>query len=76
MEYIKQKTFTWINRMNNGHLPSNIAWVAYMLQLWTGSQYRLVTMTNDLEEAESLLHDEDQEMINILGISQNIMRGL
>ena len=76
LDYIKKKTSTWINRMKNGHLPSNITWVAYKLQLWTGLRYGLGTMTDNLEEAESLLHNEDQEMLNIVGISQNIMRGL
>ena len=76
LDYIKKKTSTWIKRMKNGHLPSTIAWVAYKLQLWTGLQYGLSTMTNDLEETKSLLHNEDQEMLNILGIYQNIPRGL
>ena len=62
--------------MINGHLPSNIPWVAYKLQLWTGLHYRLGIMTNNLEEAEALLHNEDQEMLNILGISRNITRGI
>ena len=61
LEYIKKKTSTWTNKMKNGHLPSNIAWVAYKLQLWTGLRHGLGTMTNNLEEAESLLHIEDQE---------------
>ena len=55
--------------MKNGHLPSIIAWVAYKLQLWTGLRYRLGTMTNNLEEAESLLHNEDREVLNIIGIT-------
>ena len=62
--------------MKNGHLPSNIPWVAYKLQLWTGLHYGLGTMTNDLEEAESLRHNEDHEVLHILGITQKIMRGL
>ena len=36
LDYIKKKTSTWINIMKNGHLPSNIAWVAYKLQLSAG----------------------------------------
>jgi len=76
LDYIKKKTSTWINIMKNGHLPSNIAWVAYKIQLWTGLRYGLGTMKNDLEEAESLLLNEDQEMLNILGISRNISRGI
>ena len=36
LDYIKKKASTRTNRMKNGHLPSNIAWVAYKLQLWAG----------------------------------------
>jgi hypothetical protein len=71
LDYIKNKTSNWANIMKNGHLPSNFAWVAYKLQLWTSLQYGLGTMTNDLEEAGSLLHNEDQEVLNILGIRHN-----
>ena len=76
LDYIKKKTSTWINIMKNGHLPSNITWVAYKLQLWMGLRYRLGTMTNDIKEADALLQNEDQEVLNILGITQNITRGL
>ena len=76
LDYIKKKTSIWINIMKNRHLPSNIAWVAYKLQLWMGLPYGLGTTTNDAKEAKAVLHDEDREMLNILGIPWNVTRGL
>jgi hypothetical protein len=66
--YIKSKATTWVNRMTNGHIPSNIAWVGYRHQLWPGLRYGLVTMTNDIEPAAKLLDDVDYKTLNVLGI--------
>jgi hypothetical protein len=56
---IKVKVSIWVNKMTNGHLPNYRAWIAYKLQLWPGARYGLGTMTNDLEVADGLLHNED-----------------
>jgi hypothetical protein len=64
------------DRMKNGHLPSHIhiAWMAYKLQLWAGLRYGIGTMTN--EEAEGLFKEQEQGLLNILGIVKNVKREL
>ncbi len=76
LSYIKVKVSVWVNRMTNGHLPSHMAWIAYKHQLWPGVRYGLVTMTNDLEATDNLLHNEDYRMLNILGVVRSITKGL
>jgi hypothetical protein len=76
LEYLSNKSKVWINRMKNGHLPSHIAWMAYKLQLWAGLRYGIGTMTNDIEEAEGLFKEQEQGLLNILGIAKNVKREL
>jgi hypothetical protein len=57
--YIKDKAIQWVTWMENGHLPSHIAWVAYNHQLWPGLRYGLGTMANDLELAKKILDSTD-----------------
>ncbi len=66
----------WVNRMTNGYLPSHEAWVAYKHQLWPGLQYGLGTMTNNLELATKLLDIADYKMLKVLGVMQNVIKGL
>jgi hypothetical protein len=73
---IKAKVSIWVNRMMDGHLPNHTAWIAYNLQLWPGVRYGLGTMTNDLEVADSLLHDEEYRILNVLGMVRSITKGL
>jgi hypothetical protein len=74
LTYIKEKATQWITRMQNGHLPNHIAWVAYKNQLWPGLRYGLGTMTNDLEAAKQLLDDTDWKTLNILSVLRNITK--
>jgi hypothetical protein len=62
--------------MANGHLPSHIAWVAYRHQLWPGLRYGLGTMTNKIEPAVTLQEEVDYKTLNILGVLQNVTKGL
>jgi hypothetical protein len=62
--------------MANGHLPSHIVWVAYRHQLWPGLRYGLGTMTNKIELAATLLDEVNYKTLNVLGILQNITKGL
>ncbi len=62
--------------MQNGHLSNHIAWVAYKNQLWPGLRHGFGTMTNNLEAAKQLLNDTDWKTLNILGVLQNITKGL
>jgi hypothetical protein len=39
------------------------AWFAFKHQLWPGVRYGLGTMTDNLEVAEELLHDNDYRML-------------
>jgi hypothetical protein len=63
---IKTKVRKWVNRMTNGHLPNHTAWITYKHQLWPGVWYGLGMMTNDLNVADSLLHDEEYRILNAL----------
>jgi hypothetical protein len=76
LSYIKTKVSTWVSRMLNGHLPNHSAWIGYKHQLWPGVRYGLGTMTNNLEAADSLLHDKDYRMLNVLGVARNVTKGL
>jgi hypothetical protein len=76
LSYIKDKGSVWVQRMQNGHLPCHIAWTAYKHQLWPGLHYGLGTITNDIEPAKELLHAEDYKMLNVLGVLQNVTKGL
>ena len=76
LEYIRDKTRRWVNKMANGHLPSQMAWVAYKHQLWPGLRYGLGTMTNDIDEASNLLRKEEYNTLNLLGIASTVITGL
>jgi hypothetical protein len=76
LSYIKDKASIWVQRMQNRHLPCHIAWTAYKHQLWPGLRYGLGTMTNDIEPAKELLHAEDYKTLNVLGVLQNVTKGL
>ena len=76
LELILGKANQWTSRMENGHLPSQVAWVAYRHQLWPGLRYGLGTMTNDLASAEDLLNKVDYRTLNILGVLRNVPTGL
>jgi hypothetical protein len=73
---IKDKASVWVQRMQNGHLPCHIAWAAYKHQMWPGLRYGLGTMTNDIEPAKELLHAEDYNTLNVLGVLRNVTKGL
>jgi hypothetical protein len=73
---IKDKASIWVQRMQNGHLPCHIAWTAYKHQMWPRLRYGLGTMTNDIEPAKELLHAKDYKMLNVLGVLQNVTKGL
>ena len=62
--------------MQNGHLPGHIDWTAYTHQLWPGLRYGIGTMTKNLELADELLHTEDYKLLNVLGVLQNVTKGL
>jgi hypothetical protein len=76
LDYIRSKATTWIDRMANGHLPSHITWVAYRHQLWPGLRYGLGTMTNEIKPAATPLDEVDYKTLNVLGILQNLTKGL
>jgi hypothetical protein len=75
LEHIKGKAMQF-NRMTNSYLPSHIAWVAYRHQLWPGLHYSLGTMTNNMKSTSTLLDNMDYKTLNVLGILQNVMKGL
>ncbi len=76
LSYIKDKASVWLQRMQNGHLPCHIDWTAYKHHLWPGLHYGLGMMTNYIEPAKELLHAKDYKMLNVLGVLQNVTKGL
>jgi hypothetical protein len=62
--------------MTNGHLPNHMAWIAYKHQLWPGVWYGQGMMTNDLEVADNLLHEEDYRTFNVGGVARSVTKGL
>jgi hypothetical protein len=62
--------------MTNEHLPNHMAWIAYKHQLLPRVRYGLGKMTNDLEVADNLLHDEDYRRLNIVGMVCSVTKGL
>jgi hypothetical protein len=76
LEYIHNKIMRWINRMQNGHLPAHMAWIAYKLQLCPGLHYGLGTMTNALEATETIINKSDYEILPNLGVARTVKREL
>ncbi len=76
LDYIRRKATMWINRMANSYLPSHIVWVAYRHQLWPGLRYGLGTMKNKIKPAATLLDEVDYKTLNVLGVLQNVTKGL
>ncbi len=62
--------------MTNSHLPSQVAWVAYKHQLWSGLQYGHCTMTNDTDPANQFLNNSKNKTLNILGVLHYVTKGL
>jgi hypothetical protein len=60
----------------DGHLPNHSDSIAYKRQLWPGVWYGLGTMTNDLKVLDSLLHDEEYRILNVLGVVRSVTKGL
>lgn len=65
----------WIMRFKNGHLPSQLNWLAYRLQLWPGLRYGLGTLVNDVEEIEDLFSKLDYALLPVLGIVRTVKKG-
>ena len=63
-----------MNRMKNGHLPAEWAWIAYTYQ-HLSIRYGIGTMSNNMEEAEQLLDEFDYCLLNILGIARTVKVG-
>jgi hypothetical protein len=76
LEYIHGKLTAWITRMQNGHIPAHMAWIAYKLQLWPGLCYGLGTMTNNLEATETIFDKADYDMMPLLGVACTVKREL
>jgi hypothetical protein len=53
-----------------------MALIACKHQLWPGVWYGLGTMTNDLEVADNLLHEEDYRTLNVVGVARSVTKGL
>ena len=75
IEEKKGKVETFVQRMSNGKLPSFLGWMAYRYKLWASIRYGLGTMTNDIEDVDTLLDKTDHKMMNILGVASTIMKG-
>jgi hypothetical protein len=76
LEHIRGKAMQRVNKMTNGNLRSHIAKVAYRHQLWPGRCYGLGMMTNNMKPTSTLLDNVDYKTLNVLGILQNVTKGL
>ena len=72
---LRKKMESWCIKMTNGHLSSSLAWLSYMRQLWPGLRYGLGVLTNDPDEADTLLDKCDFIILSILGVCRNIKMG-
>ena len=61
-------------RMNNGHLPPFMGWMAYRYKLWMSIRYDIGTTTNDVEDSKDLLDKWDYETLNVLGFASTIKK--
>lgn len=59
----------------NVHLPSYLGWLAYKFELWPSIRYGLGTMTNNVEDVESLLDKQGYETMSSLGVVSTINAG-
>jgi hypothetical protein len=71
-ENITGKTWQWINKKRNAHLPLRLGWVAYRFKLWAGIRYKIATLSIPLTAAKSLLHVENFQSLSFLGINRNV----
>ena len=74
LESIKEKVKEWTDKMRNGHLPPNLAWLAYTHKLWPSASFGLGTMTNDVEATDTLLDDEDYASLNAFGVASTLKK--
>ena len=75
MNTIKEKVDKWVNKMKNGYLPTNLAWMAYCHKLWPSARFGLGTMTNEVEAMESMLDKEDYESLNGFRVASTLKKG-
>ena len=68
---LRKKMESWCIKITNGHLPSSIAWLSYIRQLWPGIRYGLGMLTNNIEEADTLFDKYDFIILSILGVCRN-----
>jgi hypothetical protein len=71
-EVVVGKTTKWVGRLKNSHLPVHLAWKAYRFQLWPGIRYGLSTLATPLDDAKSILHKFEFEMLSPLGVNQHV----
>mgnify|MGYP007004967226 FL=1 len=74
LKSIKEKVKGWVGKMKNGHLPPNLAWIAYTHKLWPSVRYSIGTMTNDVEDTDTLLDDEEYSTLNIFGVASTLTK--
>ena len=75
MKSIKEKVKASVGKMKNGHLPPNLAWMAYAHKLWPSVRYGIGTMTNGVEDTDTLLDKEEYECLNAFGVASTLKKG-
>jgi hypothetical protein len=71
-ENVTGQVESWINRMRNGHLPTQLGWMGYRYKLWPGIQYGLATLTIPLTAARRVLNHENFHSLSFLGVNRNV----
>lgn len=71
---IRDKSFTWLNSIKNGHLPTSLVWMSYYQQLWPGLRYALGSLSNSLPAAEHCLDKFDFQLLPHIGVNRNIKK--
>lgn len=75
LDRLFSKTERWTNDIKNGHLPSTLAWLSYRRQLWPGLRYGLGTLSNNYDDASTLLNRLEFQMLPLLGVNRHIRKG-
>ena len=71
-ENITSKTVSWVNRMQNAHLPACMGWIAYRFKLWACICYGIATLAIPLTESCRILQTKNFQCLSLLGINQNV----
>jgi hypothetical protein len=71
---VTEQVEKWIDKMRNGHLPTNLAWIAYRFKFWAGVRYGLAALATPLSVATGVLKEQNFKLLAFLGLNHNVKR--